>query len=87
MTNYRSRQIILTAAGSLVGFLIGFSCALRLTRHLTLSEDPMGLIGTWACLLAMGALLGGFLGQMAAQSLGGRETSGPPQTGSRASRF
>jgi hypothetical protein len=83
MTSYRIRQIIFTAAGSLVGFLAGLSCAIGLTRHLTLREDPMGLIGTWVFFLTMGSFLGGFLGQMTAQSLGGRGTAGPPQTGSR----
>jgi hypothetical protein len=83
MTGYRTRQIIVTAAGSLVGFVVGLSCASGLTRHLTLRDDPMGLIGTWVCLLTLGSLLGGMVGQMTAQSLGGRGTSGPPHTGSR----
>jgi hypothetical protein len=75
--------MIFTAAGSLAGLLIGFSCAVRLTRHLTMSDDPAGLIGTRVCLLAMGSLLGGILGHVAAQSLGGRGTSGQPRPGSR----
>ena len=79
----RIRPITFTAAGSFVGLLIGPPCAIGLTRHLTLREDPVGLIGTWVCSLAMGSLGGGILGPMAAQSLGGRGTSGPPRTGSR----
>jgi hypothetical protein len=43
MTGYRT---IVTVAGSLVGFLVGVWCASGLTRHLTLRDDPMGLIGT-----------------------------------------
>ena len=77
----RIRPITFTAAESFVGLLIGPPCAIGLTRHLTLREDPVGLIGTWVCSLAMGSLGGGILGQMAAQSLGGRGTSGPPRTG------
>ena len=83
MTGYRIRPIIITAAGSFVGLLIGPPCAIGLTRHLTLREDPVGLIGSWVCSLAMGSLAGGILGDMATQSLRGRRTSGPPRAGSR----
>jgi hypothetical protein len=76
MTGDRPGRSTFTAAGGLVGFLVGLSCAIVLTRHLTLSEDPMGLIGIWALLLPMGASLGGLLGQMAARSVGSRETPG-----------
>ena len=66
------RQLIPAAAGGLVGALAGLYCAAGLTRHLTMREDPMGLIGTWACLLSIGSFLGGMLGVMIAQSLRGR---------------
>jgi hypothetical protein len=79
MTGHRTWPTILEAAGSLAGLLIGVYCAIVLTRHLTLREDPMGLLGTWACVLAMGSLLGGILGQLVAQSLGGRGTPGRPR--------
>ena len=83
MTFDRIRPIIFTAAGSFVGLLHRPPLRDRAHPVLTLREDPVGLIGTWVCSLAMGSLGGGILGQMAAQSLGGRGTSGPPRTGSR----
>jgi hypothetical protein len=82
MIGSHTMQIIVTAAGSIIGFLVGLSCARELTGHLTLRDDPMGLIGTWVCLMALGSFLGGMLGHVTVQALGGRGTSLPPQAGS-----
>jgi hypothetical protein len=83
MTCDRIRPIIFTAAGSFVGLLDRAPLRDRAHPVLTLREDPVGLIGTWVCSLAMGSLAGEILGDMATQSLGGRGTSGPPRARSR----
>jgi hypothetical protein len=79
----RIRPITFTAAGSFVGLLHRPPLRDRAHPVLNLREDPVGLIGSWVCSLAMGSLAGGILGDMATQSLGVRRTSGPLRAGSR----
>ena len=81
MNGTRLTPMIPAAIGALVGFFIGSTGAMNLSRHLTLEDDPAGLIGTWTCLVAMSSFVGGVFGRMAAQSLGGRGVAETPTTG------
>jgi hypothetical protein len=75
MSGFRAERIGL-AAGMLAGWFAAIPPASLLTRHLSMRDDPAGLVGTWMFLLLVGSSLGGSLGRLLGQVIDRREASG-----------
>ncbi len=60
--HHHPRPIVVQIVSTVVGLLAGLLAALASTRGLTLRADPVGLVGTWACFLAVCAALGWMFG-------------------------